>query len=370
MFRIVPEPHRRSSLLLFGLLTAPLLTCLSAANGDQNSDPPRTFSLKAPNAKGVELCGEWTNKNLRMNRGDDGTWTVSLESVPAGVWGYSFRVDGVNVLDPNNPVVAPQRELKQNLLHIPSTPPSPWDWQNIPHGTIHVHDYQSKALGKRRALVVYTPPGYETDTVKRFPLLVLQHGAGGNHRGWVERGKAHWILDHLIAAKNAVPMIVLMIDGHSDGVFPVGDEKRYAKAMEAFRRELFEDAIPLVEKNYRLAEGRENRAIVGLSMGGRQSLTVGLGTLDRFAWIGAFSSSANLDVLKPVLDTPQETNERLKLLWLACGRDDSFLNRNEAIVETLSNVGIHHQWHLTDGGHNWRVWRNYLTDLAPLLFQR
>lgn len=364
------KPHHRSLLALFGLWAASLLTCTSAAHSDESSGPPRTFALKSPNAKRVELSGEWTKKNIPMNRDDDGTWSVSLESVPAGVWVYSFVVDGLNVLDPNNPAVAPQRALKQNLLHIPSTPPAPWDWQDIPHGTVHVHNYQSKALGTRRELLVYTPPGYETAAAKRFPLLVLQHGSGGNQRGWVERGKSHWILDHLIAANKAVPMIVLMINGHSDGVFPIGDSERQTKAMEAFRRELLEDAIPLVEENYRLAEGRDSRAIVGLSMGARQALTVGLGALDRFAWIGAFSGGADPGVLKPLLLSPKETNDKLKLLWIACGRDDSYLNRVQVFVAALADNGIRHDWHLTDGGHTWPVWRAYLVELAPLLFQK
>lgn len=364
------KPFRRSVLALFGLLTAAWLVCVSTAHGDENPGAPKTFSLKAPNAKSVELRGDWTNKSIPMNRGDDGVWSVSLESVPAGVWGYSFVVDGLNVLDPNNPAVAPQRELKQTFLHIPSTPPAPWDWQDIPHGTVHVHNYQSKALGTRRELLVYTPPGYETETAKRFPLLVLQHGFGGNHRGWVERGKAHWILDHLIAANKAVPMIVLMINGHSDGVFPLGDKERQTKAMEAFRRELLDDAIPLVEANYRLAEGRDHRAIAGLSMGARQSLTVGLGALDRFAWIGAFSGGIAPDTAKPLLQSPKETNDRLRLLWIACGRDDSYLKPTETFAAALASNGIRHQWHLTDGGHTWPVWRGYLVEFVPLLFPK
>ncbi len=364
------KPTRWSFLVLFGLLTTSLFTFVSAARGDAPPGAPATFSLKATNARSVELCGEWTKNNIPMSRGDGGTWSVSLESVPPGVWGYSFLVDGLNVLDPDNPLVAPQRELKKNLLHIPSTPPSPWDWQDLPHGTVHVHDYQSKALGKQRQLLVYTPPDYETEPLKRLPLLVLQHGFGGNHRGWVERGKAHWILDHLIAANRAVPMIVLMINGHSDRVSPLGDKDRQAKALEAFRRELLEDAIPLVEKNYRLAEGRDHRAIAGLSMGARQSLTVGLSTLDRFAWIGAFSGGIDPDVVKPLLQSPTETNAKLRLLWIACGRDDSYLTPTQTFAAALASSGIRHDWRLTDGGHTWPVWRGYLVDFVPLLFRK
>lgn len=351
------------------LVAASLLICSSVAIGAQDSDGTTSFALKAPNAKCVELCGDWTGQNIAMNRGNDGTWSISLPAIPAGVWLYSFAVDGVNVPDPSNPEVAPQRQLKKNVLHVPSVPPAPWDWQDIPHGTVHAHEYLSKALGTHRELLIYTPPGYEREPAKHFPLLVLQHGAGGNQRSWVGHGMAHWILDHLIARKRAVPMLVLMMDGDPLGTFPFGDKERRAKATEAFRRELFMDAIPLVEGNYRVAEGREHRAIAGLSMGGSQALTAGLAAVDRFAWIGAFSSSAGPDAVKPVLETPRETNERLKLLWLACGRDDRFLEGNEAIIGALSRGGIRYQWHLTEGGHTWPLWQRNLVDFVPLLFQ-
>ena len=351
------------------LLAVWLFACFSVAVGEQKIDAPVVFSLKAPQANKVELCGEWAKQNIPLNRGDDGTWSVSLESVPAGIWQYSFSVDGVKVLDPSSLAITPQPEFRKSVLQIPSVPPAPWDWQDIPHGTLHTHEYQSKALDTRRELAVYTPPGYEADSAKRFPLLVLQHGAGGNQFSWIERGKAHWILDHLIDAGKARPMIILMMNGHSGELASPGDKARRARGAEAFRRELFEDAIPLLERNYRLAAGREHRAIVGLSMGGWQSLTIGLGALDRFAWVGAFSSSADVEAVQPVLDAPRESDERLRLLWLACGRNDPFLKGNEAIVGALSSSGIHNQWHLTDGGHSWPVWRGYLVAIAPLLFQ-
>jgi enterochelin esterase-like enzyme len=353
---------------LLGFFTVLLLVRISAASGAEVSGNHVTFSLKAPHAKEVKLQGQWAKGDIAMERGSDGTWSVSLDSVPVGIWEYSFTMDGLNVLDPRNPAIKPQQEPQKSILHIPSTPVAPWDWQDIPHGTVHTHDYQSKALGRQRELLVYTPPGYEADSTTRFPLLVLQHGYSGTQREWVEHGKAHWILDSLIASGKAKPMIVLMIDGHPNGMAPQGSKD--ISAIDAFRHELFDDAIPLVEKNYRLAEGRENRAIVGLSMGGMQSLTVGMGSLDRFAWIGAFSGAAALDALKPAIDSAKETNEKLKLLWIACGRDDFLLERNKTLVAALEKNGIHHTWCLTDGAHTWPVWRGYLTDFAPLLFQK
>jgi enterochelin esterase family protein len=225
-------------------------------------------------------------------------------------------------------------------------------------------------LGKRRALLVYTPSSYDDDRAKRFPLLVLQHGYGGNQRGWVETGKAHWILDHLIAVGKAVPMVVVMIDGHPYGLLPrKGSPERGRGALEAFRRELLEEAIPLVERNYRVAAGRENRAIAGLSMGSRQSLTVGLNALDRFAWIGGFSGSCDAEAVRPALEAAQDTNARLRLLWIACGRDDKAVEGVKTFAAKLSGQGIRHVCRLVEGDHSWPVWRMCLAEFAPLLFQ-
>src|SRR5262249_13461012 len=142
--------------------------------------------------------------------------------VPAGVWEYSFQVDGLNVLDSLNPNFKPQRQPSRSILHIPGTPRNPWDQQDVAHGTVHQHNYQSKALNRPRELWVYTPPGYEqaiaSGATTRYPLLVLQHGSGDNHQTWVVHGKAHWILDNLIAAKRAEPVVVVMLDGHPLGM--------------------------------------------------------------------------------------------------------------------------------------------------------
>ena len=321
------------------------------------------------------LRGQWSKESLPLTRGEDGTWSASLEAVPAGVWEYSFVVDGLNALDPVNPAFKPQRDRSKSILHIPGTSPNPWDWQDVAHGAVHEHAYLSKSLGKRRDLVVYTPPGYEQTLLaaplRRYPLLVLQHGSGDNQATWVAHGKAHWILDNLIAAGKAQPMIVLMIDGHPLGMVSrdSGADRRKA-SMEAFRRELFEDAVPLVESLYRVEPDAAHRAIAGLSMGGGQSLTVGLSNLDRFAWIGAFSAGVpSAEVTQQVLSDPAAANAKLKLLWIACGRDDTLHSRNEEFVAALKEKGIHHEWSLTAGDHSWPVWRTYLAEFAPRLFQ-
>lgn len=293
---------------------------------------------------------------------------MELDNVPAGIWEYSFLIDGLNILDPHNPDIKPQRQPSKSILHIPSVPPAAWDWQNIPHGTLHVHDYQSKAVNRQRELLVYTPPGYENSS-EILPLLVLQHGSGDNQRAWTEHGKAHWILDSLIASGKARPMLVAMLDGHPLGSVPREDKSRRDESLSAFRRELLEDAIPLVERNYRVLPAPDQRAIVGLSMGGWQSLTVGLNALDHFAWIGSFSGAADGDAVRNALDNNANTNAKLKLLWIACGRDDFLLDRNKTLVAELKAADVRHEWYLTDGAHSWPVWWNYLVDFIPRLFQ-
>jgi enterochelin esterase-like enzyme len=335
-----------------------------------------TFRIRAPkDAKEIALRGQWSREPIALTKNDSGLWSVTVESVPAGVWEYGFNVDGLNVLDSLNPASKPQREPSKSILHIPGTPLNPWDQQDVPHGTVHQHNYQSTALGRPRELWIYTPAGYEAAGIKapdkRYPLLVLQHGSGDNHQTWVVHGKAHWILDNLIATKRAEPMIVVMLDGH-----PLGSMSRDAPprergaAIDAFRRELFDDAMPLVESLYRVESGSARRAIAGLSMGGGQSLNVGLTNLDRFAWVGAFSAAAPAtETTQAILENSATANAKLKLLWIACGENDFLKSRNEEFVASLKEKGIRHEWHLTAGDHSWPVWRRYLAEFTPKLFK-
>ena len=290
--------------------------------------------------------------------------------VPAGVWEYSFVVDGIQMIDPSNPSLKPMREPRCSVLHVVGTPPLPWDFQDVPHGTVHQHSYLSKALSRPRELWVYTPPGYERTGERKFPLLVLQHGSGDNQQTWVAYGHAHWILDNLIAAGKARPMIVVMLNGHPLTPAAMRDPNTRSTAMPAFRQELFDDALPLVESTYRFERDAAHRGIVGLSMGGAQSLTVGLGNLDRFSWVGSFSGGLPDDAItQSILSAPAAAKAKLRLLWIACGRDDSLHTRNEEFVGRLKGAGVTHEWYLTPGAHTWPVWRGYLVDFLPRLFQ-
>lgn len=244
-----------------------------------------------------------------------------------------------------------------------------WEKQDAPAGALHEHTYLAASVERERPLLVYTPPGYETSGIA-YPLLVLAHGRGDNHRSWTEKGNANLIYDNLIARQKAVPAVILMIDGHQP--FKDNGSNHHVQAMEAYRRELMEDAIPFVEKHYRLLPGSGNRAIAGLSMGGRQSVETAFRHPDRFAWVGSFSGAHSPDPshYQPVLANVETYNSSFKLLWIACGKQDPVLARNQPHIDLFRKSGLVHEWHLTEGAHTWDVWRVYLTEFAPRLFTK
>lgn len=325
-----------------------------------------TFRLQASQAREVLLTGEMLGgKRMEMDRGEDGMWSKTIDPVDPGIYGYSFIVDGLKILDPGNPSAKPMRSPKTSILHIAGE--NVFDLRDVPHGTLHTHGYHSKPIERYREISVYTPPGYESGS-QSYPLLILQHGHSDTYQTWTEYGKAHWILDNLIASGEVEPMIVLMADGH-----PIPESYGNARMPEnttELRADLMEAAIPLVESIYRIKPGRENRAIAGLSMGGLHALTIGLKELDSFAWIGAFSAAVpDHQVIEEALNNPKNTNDRLNRLWIAIGKKDFLLQENLKLTEKLTDGGIDHDWLLNEGGHSWPVWRDYLARFAPILFK-
>ena len=330
------------------------------------TDRSVTFRLQAAKASEVVVNGQWPNGRAAMTKGSNEVWSVTVGPVEPGVWEYSFQVDGLTMIDPLNPVFKPMREPRTSILHLPSQPPALHDFQNVPHGVVRQHTYDSRLLGRLRELSVYTPPGYDQKMRAKYPTLYLQHGSGDNQATWTTHGKAHWILDNLIAQGRAKPMVVVMMDGHA---ITSGGPSAMTNNTQMFERDLLENVQPFIEANYRVKPDAANRAIVGLSMGGGQSLTIGLNHLEQFAWVGGFSSSVpRAETVASALANPEATNKKLKLLWIGCGRDDFLLKRNEEFLAILKEKSIYHEWHLTDGAHAWPVWRIYLGEFVPRLF--
>jgi len=356
-----------SSCAILVLLVMCLLTgALFAAPPEVHSDRRVTFRLKAPKAANAGVEVQFAGGLQAMAKGQDGVWSVTLGPAEPDIYEYSFVVDGLQVSDPANSWLKFWGGAAKNLVEVPGEKPMFFEQQDVPHGTVHIHKYRSKSLGVTRGLYVYTPPGYETSKDAKYPALYLLHGMGDTEDTWTVVGRTNVIADNLIAQGKARPMVIVMPYGHTPSAPP---DMRSIGRYEAFEKDLIEDAIPYVQKSYRASADRKDRAIAGLSMGGGQSLTVGLGNLDLFGWVGAFSSAIpraeNPDGL---LAEPKLINERLSLLWIGCGRSDFLFDANQKFIERLKADNIKHVAHISDGGHEWRVWRRYLNEFVPLLF--
>jgi len=325
-----------------------------------------TFRLRAPKANEVKVAGEWPGGPTALTN-DNGVWSATIGALEPDIYGYSLTVDGLAIVDPANPWVKPMRAARTSVLEVPGDPPRLWEFQSIPHGTVHGHGYFSKTLGTKRRVHVYTPPGYEKNSAS-FPVLYLLHGSGDTDATWTWVGRAHLIADNLLAQNKARPMIIVMPDGHASAANPTAvTTNLISRNLDAFREDLLNEVMPLVEATYRVKANRENRAIIGLSMGGGQSLGIGLRRRELFAWVGGMSSYLP-DAEKTVSEAFPESKSDLKLLWFACGTDDRLVENARRLSAALKDKNIPHQFKETAGSHSWPVWRRYLAEFLPLLF--
>ncbi|MEE4285639.1 MAG: alpha/beta hydrolase-fold protein [Mariniphaga sp.] len=240
----------------------------------------------------------------------------------------------------------------------------------IPHGKIDTVTYYSNTVGNNRSAVIYTPPGFSN--AEKYPVLYLLHGIGGDEFEWLNGGKPQVIFDNLYAENKLEPMIVVMPNGRAmkddratGNVFAPEKQEAFAR----FEKDLLNDVIPFVEKNYPVVKNREHRAIVGLSMGGGQSLNFGLGNLDEFAWVGGFSSAPNTKSPEELVPNPAEAKEKLKLLWISCGDKDRLLNFSKRTSDYLEQNNVSHIYEIYDGNHDFEVWKASLYRFSQLLFK-
>ena len=337
-----------------------------------HSDGSVTLRLRAPEAEKVEVRGTITKEPAVMTRAEDGVWSVTIQPRQRDIYSYRFVVDGLEMADPLNPQLKRGVRGFSSVVEIPAGQGAPWDVHDVPHGDLHIHTYTSERLQQTRRVYVYTPPGYDRST-DRFPVLYLLHGSGDFEATWSEHGKADRIADNLIAAGDANPMLIVMPFGHtSPRGTRSGDPEARAKAMEAISDELLKGVVPLIETKYRVRTDPAHRAIAGLSMGGGQTLYIGLRNTDKFGYICAFSASVGdeLDTTFASLKAdPAASNRQVKLLWVGCGKDDFLLGPNERLVAWLNQHQLEHQWRLTEGDHSWPIWRRYLAEIMPKLFR-
>jgi enterochelin esterase-like enzyme len=334
-----------------------------------------TFRLRAPNAKEVFVERVGAEK-AAMQRDEQGLWTLTTEPLEPDIYGYSFSVDGVTHFDPSNPVTVPNYLYTASSLHVPGPASSvPWEEGDVPRGAVHHHFHHSSVVGDNRDFFVYTPPGYDPRAAKPYPVLYLLHGFSDDARAWTAVGRAHVILDNLMASGKVRPMLVVMPFGYGapeilSRTGPMFRDDALRKAnQQKFRETLLHDVMPAVEKLYRASTDRDSRAVAGLSMGGGESLDLGLNARDRFAWVGAFSSAVPEDPDAAFPGLGANTKPPLRLLWIACGSEDFLTAANRKFWDWLQARQVPFTKIETPGGHTWPVWRRNLAAFAPLLFR-
>ena len=335
-----------------------------------------TFRFRAPNVKEVTLSLEGAPKDLAMQKDEQGVWSVTTEPLVPDFYGYSFVSDGVHLIDPSNQLMKPNLLNTTSQVHVPGAS-LPWEVGDVPHGEVHHHFYKSAVVGDQRDFYVHTPPGYDGRGKQTYPVLYLLHGFSDDASGWTAVGRANVILDNLIAQGKTKPMLVVMPLGYGAPEILLGGfggfsrspglrDRNFAKFSEA----LLGEVMPRVESAYLVNKDRNSRAIAGLSMGGSESLLTGLNNLDKFAWVGAFSSGGipeEFDKDFPNLDA--KANSQLKVLWIACGVDDRLIELNRKLRSWLEARGVHKLDVETPGAHTWMVWRRNLVAFSGLLFR-
>ena len=337
------------------------------------ADGTVTVSLYAPQAHDVLVsgeCGDFGAPPTRLVRSDNGVWTTSIHAAP-GTYRYTFNVDGAQAVDPRNTNTSRSQTTVRSLVTVPG---KPWeDYAAVPHGAVEEVWYPSTTFSSPRRMHVYTPPGYGTGG-RRYPVLYLLHGGGDSDDSWSTVGRAGFILDNLIAAGKAVPMIVVMPAGHipaADGtIASASNAMSEDPANDRFTDDFLNNIVPYVEKSYRTTN---TRAIAGLSMGGLQAANIGLVHADMFPSVLIYSSGWFPQVATRFEQrwgtTLDADRTRLKLLWIGYGETDIARANAEAAKAMFDRHGLTYRTEMTPGGHVWANWRHYLTETAPLLFK-
>jgi enterochelin esterase-like enzyme len=261
-------------------------------------------------------------------------------------------------------------ELNADDVPAVADPPAGFDKErkDVPHGKMEMISYESKSVGTTRKMLVYTPPGYSRD--KKYPVLYLLHGIGGDETEWRRGGRPNVLLDNLLADKKVTPMIVVMPNGRAQKNDRAGGNAfRSAPAFAAFEKDLLNDVIPAIEARYSVQADRAHRALAGLSMGGGQALNFGLGHLDTFAWVGAFSAAPNTKPPAQLVPDPAKAREKLKLLWVACGKRDGLIRVSQGVHAYLKEKKVPHIWHVDGNAHDFTEWKNNLYLFAQRIFR-
>ncbi len=353
----------------FSSLGRPAETNISSAKYPQILPDGRVqLRIKAPDAQKVQID---LGRKYDMVKNSDGIWEVTTDSVSEGFHYYSLIIDGVAVADPSSETFYGMGRMASGI-EIPFTGDDYYTIKNVPHGEIRIVRYYSTVLNSWRTFYMYAPPGYDDNTIEKYPVLYLLHGGGEDERGWANQGKTDLILDNLIAAKKAMPMLVVMINGN----IPLNG---FGEAtLKVFEKELKQSVIPFVEKNFRVKNDANFRALAGLSMGGIQTLYAGINNTNLFSYLGVFSSGWIQPMQNDLADSQYDfmksnaskINDELKVFWISeGGKEDIAWKNGQAMLAKFDEMKINYKYSEYPGGHSWPVWRNNLYNFAQLLFK-
>ncbi len=363
-----------------------------------HQDRTVTFRLHAPKAVKVEVTGDFLPPQQvespygkyevpgtgALKEGKDGVWEYTTpEPLASELYSYSFLVDGLKIMDPNNVYMIRDVATVTNVFIVGGDPGDLYSVQPVPHGTVARRWYDSRMLNKERRLTIYTPPGYEKSG-RSYPVLYLLHGMGGDEEAWIALGRTAQILDNLIAQGKVMPMIVVMPNGNVSQEAAPGETSQgmnkpnfqLPQTMEGTMESTFPEIVNFIDNNYRTIKKKSGRAIAGLSMGGFHSLNISREYPDMFDYVGLFSAAItpNKDVKSPVYENADKKlavqfGKQPKLYWIAIGKTDFLYNANTDYRKKLDAAGYKYTYFENEGGHIWRNWRIYLSMYAPMLFR-
>ena len=354
------------------------------------SDSKITFRLMAPEAKTVKLTGNWmagAGAQIELMKNDSGMFQATIEPLASEMYTYTFTVDGLRTLDPSNPIIVRDGTRNESMFIVLGDKGNLYNVNDVPHGTLEKVWYPSISLGLTHQMYVYTPAGYKESTGK-FPVLYLLHGAGGDEDAWTTLGRTPQILDNLIASGKAKPMIVVMTNGNpgdaaAPGASPakkvVSGQTAQGNAMGSgrFEESIVKDVIPFIEKNYKVAADKNNRAVAGLSMGGMQTLYLTNNYPEKFSYFGILSMGLmenrqggnNTSADEKMKGLEKLKASQPKLYWIGIGKDDFLYANAQSLRKFLDDNKFKYEYLETTGGHTWPNWRIYLSELAPKLFK-
>ncbi len=369
---------------------------------ETTADGRVTFRLMAPAAAKVTLNGDWIGAtDLPMTRGADGVWSTTIGPLKPELYGYWFMVDGVRALDPNNAETERDGNRFLSLVMVSGPDSDPWTFKDVPHGTVQQVWYPSPTLkqGQRR-MYVYLPPGYEANPGTRYPVLYLLHGGGGDEDAWTTMGRATIIMDNLIAAGKATPMIVVMPNGNATqtvsqgfgfgptpslqqvnapapnpaprptGAAPAAPAPRPPQPYAgSYPESLVKDVIPFVERTYRVQADPAHRAVAGLSMGGGHTVAATNNNPDTFDYIGVFSAGFNRNDPAALAQLAKLGGGNVKLYWTGVGDTDFAKDGTKGLHQALEAAKVPTAYKEIPGNHYWFLWRNFLADFAPRIFR-